>query len=341
MAGPVGNRVILVCAKAEATPGTAETLAGTDALRIPDWSEVTPPEEAGGEAIQRMLMHARGDYSSIIAPIGRFIQHSIPMELFFPVSKGVVTEQSSIAEATGYVETLVGGTSTTWNLSGAPSSAADIASATLGFYTGPSGDGKRWIVNGCRGQLEITFPHNGPQRAVWNYMGGFADPTDQTVLTPTYNAGIPICGAVTRTFSLTDGSTTWDDELVVRSAKYTTPFTCAARPDMSSTANATKGHRLPPHMMPGIGIFEIEVESAELALVPVETWLSQGPNAALITGAMAWTDNDGALNHVCTDTFRGMRLLKKSSKGGAPMTDVLTFACAPVGANASHTRAMT
>lgn len=337
MAAPVGTKIALVVYKIETTPGTAIAMTGSDAVRIPEWASVTPPTDTPGEALDRQLVNPSADYGSDYAPIGRYIQHTLPLEIHHPLAHAAAAEESPIYRASGYTEVLGAGIST-YATSAAPSGTTDVASISLGFYEGPSNDGELWLVAGARGQLEETWPNDAPRKAQWSYLGGFTAPTDAAVLSPTFQAGIPVAGAVSRTFSLADGVTTLDDELVVRSFSFKTPFAPVARPDTSGGALTAKGYRLPCHLAPGRLEISMEVEAAELTVLPLETMLAQGPNASLWTLTSVWTDNDGVGAYVCTDTFRGLRLVKIERGAGSPRTEKLTFRGSRVSTNPAHSR---
>lgn len=335
-----GLHMALCCAKTEAAPGVAETLAGTDAIRTP--RAALPLTEAPGEALDRQLISTRPDYGADMPAVARY--YNGPQYSFIlahPASKGVAVELAPFIRAGGYLQALSGGVSSTYTVDAAPNSGSALQSFTMGVYEGPDGEGKRYQTRGARCQPVWVLPADGPMRLQVTPFGGYSTPSDQALLTPTFNAGVPVAGAAGRTVSLTDGSTTWDDELIVRSLQITAPYAPSMRAEVGSSATLTaSGYRLPCYLAPGRVVVEMEIETFKEATIALEAWLALKTNGTLLTGTIALSDSDGSTTHVCTHTLNGMRLASITPNEGPPRTDTLRFRCGHL-TSASHVVAWT
>jgi len=189
MTTPLLRRRRVLAAKIETTPGTAESLAGSDGLFNVYDTEVQPSVEMaqrpgqGGFGMLRPVAGARSGTVSFRIDLTGGDPLPAWATTFLPACAYV---------ATGDVYTPV---------SAAPGTAAGVKTLTIGSYQ----DGLLKMLRGCMGNAVFTFVAGMPISVVFTFTGLWVDPIDAAMVAPNYpsvlpprfaNAGLTIGGSL-------------------------------------------------------------------------------------------------------------------------------------------------
>ncbi len=157
-----------LAAKIESVEGTAETLAASDALAAGDikFDPDVNIEELG------LQSSSLSPYAGVAGGgIGRL---TFKAELKGSGSAGTPPEIGKLLRACGYAETIVGGTSVTYD----PASSS-IPCLTMAHYL----DGKRYLMAGARGNWEIPLNAGKPGIITFDFLGTSIAESDTNLLT--------------------------------------------------------------------------------------------------------------------------------------------------------------
>lgn len=161
--------------RTDASPGATDTIAVTNA---------TPPASEGLRLIERKVIRSS---ISPLKPIfaGRLGKVTFDVELKGSGSAGTAPETDALLRACGQAVTISAGTSVVYN----PAS-EDHESCTIYYYL----DGIRYIMTGCRGKYTLTNDLGGDAipMASFEMVGHVSQPTDASVITPTYDSTVPV-----------------------------------------------------------------------------------------------------------------------------------------------------
>lgn len=184
----LSQRAIVAC-EAEAVEGTAEALVAADGMLVFN-PAFTPAVE----------MHERDPVRASLSPVVnlpglRSATMSFDVELVgASAGAGNAPHYSDALKACGFAETIVGGTSVTYD----PASSS-IVSATLGMWL----DGKKFLLWGARGNVTLKFEAGKPGIMSFEFTGADWTETDEALL-----AGVSYESALPPIF--TDASLTMD-----------------------------------------------------------------------------------------------------------------------------------
>lgn len=174
MAFPLLQRQAVLAAKAEAVPGTAESLTAAEAafnvFNVALAEEIPEVEREGQGTSLDMLASVPG------ARMGRLTFQS---HLVGNGSSGIPGYASTLLPACGMVAA-----SQVYGWSSGSSSATTL---TMGFYE----DGVKRGIAGAMGTWTITFATGGPAVIDWEFIGKLIDESDVAILAPTYPTIIP------------------------------------------------------------------------------------------------------------------------------------------------------
>ncbi|MBW1666715.1 MAG: hypothetical protein JRJ66_01450 [Deltaproteobacteria bacterium] len=156
-----------LAAKVESTEGTAETLSATDAVLA---RAVTYDPDIEVEELDLQ--------SSSLSPFagaagGRMARMTFECELKGSGTAGTPPEIGKLIRACGFEETIVGGTSVTYD----PASDS-IPSLTIAKYV----DGKRYLMAGARGNFEIRLAAGKPGIIAFDFLGTAIADSDTSLL---------------------------------------------------------------------------------------------------------------------------------------------------------------
>ncbi len=174
----------LLQAEVEITYGTDPTPAATDSILVRNINH----------APDRLRMVRRGAIRTSLGELqhiygGMLEAISFECEVKGSGAAGTAPEIGPLFKACGLQETIVGATSVTY----APRSSG-IESTTIHYYKAAAGAGTqvRHILLGCRGNLELVYTAGDILLARFSLVGRRANPTDQSLPTPTYDSTVPI-----------------------------------------------------------------------------------------------------------------------------------------------------
>lgn len=169
------RRQRVLAAKTEGTVGSAETLTGTDAA----FNIYNPIIQCNTEMEQRQGQGGFGYLASV--PAGKTGTATFRTYLEWD---GTDTEPSwaeTFFPACGWVKT--GGTYTP--RSDPPGS--NVKTLTIGVYQRDSSTGTVFkSITGAMGNFVLTLPTGRPGYIDWTFQGAWQEPTNETMLTPTY-----------------------------------------------------------------------------------------------------------------------------------------------------------
>lgn len=167
----LSNRVVLA-GKAEATEGTAETLAGADANNLimePKFDADIPMY------VRKFLNNSLSPHGQIATTQGSAI--AFKLEVKGSGTAGTAPACGKYLKSCGMKETVVASTSVTYT----PESAlANIPTMTIATYR----DGLKKIMKGSRGNLKYTSKGGEPGMFELEFVGVDVDVTDVALLTP-------------------------------------------------------------------------------------------------------------------------------------------------------------
>jgi len=171
----------VIYAKTESAYGTDPTPTTTDAILV---RNVQMRSEG-------LRMNDRGAVRASIGKLqkvygGQLKRISFECEVKGSGSAGTAPEIGPLLEACGMEETIVGATSATYT----PESASH-ESVTLYYFEGGR---KRHILTGCRGNVTFRLEAGGILLAIFEFVGHFSEPTDQSLPSPSYDSAVPRAG---------------------------------------------------------------------------------------------------------------------------------------------------
>lgn len=175
----------LVQAEIESTYGTDPTPAATDSVLVRNITH----------GADRLRMVRRGAIRTSLGELqqiyGGMLQAiSFECEVKGSGAAGTAPEIAPLLRACGLLETVNAGVSVVY----APRSSS-IESCTIHYYEAGAGANTqvRHILNGCRGNLELVYTAGDILLARFTMLGKrAANPTDQTLPTPTYDSTVPV-----------------------------------------------------------------------------------------------------------------------------------------------------
>lgn len=178
MVAPLYDRVAVLAAKAEDTPGEAEELTGAEAA----FNVFSPNPEAQIEMEEREGQGGVGIYLPS-APAGRLGQITFATEVYAPTSTPLWAE--TFLPAVG-----LGNTGSVYVIDPKPPEAEGSTQQTLtiGYYT----NGLFEYIYGAMGTLVMTFDAAKKVRFEWIFKGIYGGKTDVAILDPTYPADVPM-----------------------------------------------------------------------------------------------------------------------------------------------------
>jgi hypothetical protein len=172
---PLLRKRRVLAAKIEATPGDAETLAAADgAFNVFD-PQINP-------SIEFAERPGQGVFSPLPGTLGaRGGQITFTTEIY----SGATTPPwaSTLLPACGFIETTG-----VFAPVSKPPGPDGVKTLTLGLYE----DGRLKVLRGCMGTFVITFPAGRKPTIAWTYTGLWVDPTDATLIAPTYPTESPL-----------------------------------------------------------------------------------------------------------------------------------------------------
>lgn len=177
----------LLLAKLETTYGTDPTPAGANAMLV---EEVTIAPE-GLRMVERPSIRASlGTLQHVYA--GMLLSLTCQAEVKGSGAAGTAPEIGPLLRACGLTETVVASTSVSYQ----PRSLA-TAFESVAMYYFEAGAGAatqvRHILLGCRGNVQFTWQAGSKLMASFTMTGKVAaNPTDQTLPTPTYHTTVPV-----------------------------------------------------------------------------------------------------------------------------------------------------
>lgn len=175
----VSNEVIY--AKTESTYGTDSTPTTTDAILV---RNVDFTSEGLRQNDRAAIRASIGQLQTVYG--GMLKRITFECEVKGSGTAGSAPEIGPLIEACGFDETIVGGTSATY----VPESATH-ESVTIYYFEGGR---KRHILTGCRGNMTLRLEAGGILIAVFEFVGHFSEPTDQSLPSPTYDTTVPRAG---------------------------------------------------------------------------------------------------------------------------------------------------
>jgi hypothetical protein len=164
----------LILAGIEDTYGTAETLAGTDVIRVMNDLALSPLQM---ELIDRDILYPHVSNRPRF-PVQRLAAISFSFELSGSGTAGVAPKTGLFFRAAGYGETIVADTSVTY----API-ATDFEGLTIDCHHG----GKRHKLAGVRGEIELDVKVGTMPVGKFSGLGFYATPTDTSNPSVTYS----------------------------------------------------------------------------------------------------------------------------------------------------------
>lgn len=174
----------LLLGKAETTYGTDAVPVGSDCILVRNVSH----------APERLRMVQRGAIRSSFGELqhiygGMLEALSFECEVKGSGAAGTAPEIGPFLKACGMQETVVASTSVTY----APTSSS-IGSSTIHYYKAGAGANTqvRHVLLGCRGNVEFVYQAGDILIARFSFIGRRANPTDQTLPTPTYDTTVPL-----------------------------------------------------------------------------------------------------------------------------------------------------
>lgn len=183
------KRKRVLAAKIEATAGSAESLAGTDAT----YNVYNPIIQPNIEVAQR---ERQGSFARLTAISGQRVGTATFMtDLEWD---GTATEPpwaDTFLPACGFVKS--GGTYTATDE--APGS--NVKTLTIGCYMEEGGTSVKKQLRGCMGNFRIVLPTGRLAMIEWTFQGVWDTPTDVSLLTPTYSTDAPVRATGTVSFN--------------------------------------------------------------------------------------------------------------------------------------------
>lgn len=167
----------IVAGKTETVEGTFETLVAADGMLV--FNPVFTPV---------LTMHERDPVRATLSPVVnlpglRSATMAFEVEMVGASAAGTEPHYSDIIKACGFAETIVGGTSVTYD----PASAS-IESVSLGMWI----DGKKYTMWGCRGNVVIKSEVGQPWILAFEFTGADWLEADEALLAAvTYEATLP------------------------------------------------------------------------------------------------------------------------------------------------------
>lgn len=183
MAKPYRVSEAQVLCKVEGTPGTAETLAGTDMVLVENF-KFTP--NYGDNPNTSMSGTTDAEVGASGLQVGGV---EFDVVLKGSGTAGTAPEWRDLIMLCGFSETVVGATSVTY------SPAAAESYYTIGFILpglGGAGEDRLQRLQGCQGNAKFTFKAGDLRRMHVSATGGIVGPADSTVLSsPTWDTTAP------------------------------------------------------------------------------------------------------------------------------------------------------
>lgn len=170
------RRKRVLAAKIESVPGTAESLAGTDAA----FNIYNPMIQPNFPFETREGQGGFGYLPSVVG--GKSGTATFRTMLEWDGSDTEPSWADTFFPACGWVKS--GGTYTP--RTEAPGS--NVKTLTIGVYA----DGKLRRLAGCMGSFVVTLPTGRPGFIDWTFTGAWVGETDQAIITPTYPTALPM-----------------------------------------------------------------------------------------------------------------------------------------------------
>lgn len=183
MARPYRLKEIQVAGKLEATPGTAETLTGTEMFIAQNFKFTPKFADTANEGLTGVLSNEPG--------VSGMQTGEISFDVILKGSgvAGTAPEWRIPIMAAGCSETIVGGVSVTYK------PAAPESYFTFGFTVpglGAANESQQYKLAGCQGNMKLSFKSGLPFMASFVMQGAWVAPADSSDLTPpTWQTSVP------------------------------------------------------------------------------------------------------------------------------------------------------
>jgi hypothetical protein len=169
------DQILLI--KAETTSGTLETLAGSDAIQVGQFT----PTAQDFTVLERTVIGPRPGPVKAAAMVERKVGFEVPFEFAGSGTAGTAGGVDKLLKMAGFNSAVVTSTSVTYSL------AWPVAATTysVGFFI----DGQRYAGAGCRASsFKLSAKAGGFLEASATIMGIYQAPTDTSNPTPTFPA---------------------------------------------------------------------------------------------------------------------------------------------------------
>lgn len=174
------SRICQIAGKVEDTPGTAESLTAAHAtiLAYDPVMDLVPEQFKRNPVVKHMSRFAS-------EPGARKMELTFKAELMGPLSaaKGVTLPITPFLRICGFSESLDPGVSNIY----VPLSSSFVT-ATIAQYI----DGLRKTMLGCVGNVKFQFKVGEPVMCEFAIQGKYSEHSDQSMLSPTYPAQVPL-----------------------------------------------------------------------------------------------------------------------------------------------------
>lgn len=165
----------ILCVKAEATSGTLETLAGSDAIQVGMFT----PTVQDFSAVERVVIGARPGVVKAAAMAERKMSFEVPFEVAGSGTAGTAPGIDKILLMAGFNKAISAGVSVTYSQAWPPSATTH----SVGFFL----DGQRYAAAGCRASsFKISAKAGGFLEGSATVMGIYQAPTTEANPTPTF-----------------------------------------------------------------------------------------------------------------------------------------------------------
>ena len=169
------DQILLI--KAEATSGTLESLTGSDAIQVGQFT----PTVQDFSAVERVVIGARPGVVKPAAMAERKMSFEVPFEVAGSGTVATAPGIDKILLMGGFNKAVAAGTSVTYSQAWPPAATTH----TVGFFV----DGQRYAASGCRASsIKISAKAGGFLEGSATILGIYSAPTTEANPTPTFPA---------------------------------------------------------------------------------------------------------------------------------------------------------
>ena len=206
----------------------AETTFGTDPTPTEALNSIIVADAEIKENIEPVERNVHWAYLGVIPSLKgmQTAEISFKVDLYGSGSINVAPRVGALLKACGLAETIQSGTSVTYT----PTSSS-IGSCTIWFWK----DGRKYVVNGCRGNMKLTYDAGKFATAEFTMQGAYTAPTVVANPTCTYESTAklpPVCLSSTFTYN---SKTT----LITKSVELDLGNTLAKKVSLSAASGVT------------------------------------------------------------------------------------------------------